>query len=143
MTSLPAVPRLSKPASSVSEDATKSKTASTPFPSVNFSASFDKSASLQSMISSAPNSFTSSSFSADKSAASTRPPHSFAICTAWIPTPPPAPIIKMSSPGLTCASLVHAWKGVATASEIMEASTKGISSGNGQRLRAGILIYSA
>ena len=143
ITSLPPVPKLSRLASNVSEDATKSKTASTPFPSVNLLASLDKLVSLQSMISSAPNFFASSSFSMDRSAASTRPPHSFAICTAWIPTPPPAPTIKMSSPGQTCASSLHACKGVATASEIIEASTNGIPLGRGQRLSAGTLMYSA
>ena len=77
------------------------------------------------------------------SAPMTQPPQSFAICTPWIPTPPPAPMISTVSPGPTRASSRHAWYGVAMASAATAASSSLTPGGIGVTLSAGMAMYSA
>ena len=72
--------------------------------------------SLTLMPTSAPYCLARASFSSEISAAMTLAPNSLATCTAWMATPPPAPMISTSSRGPTLARLVKQSQGVQMAS---------------------------
>ena len=94
------------------------------------------------MASAAPRSRAQRSFSSLMSTAITTAPSRAPTWTAFSPTPP-QPKMATVSPPWTRARLRSPWNGVVTASEIIEASTSGISSGSRKHSAAGATTYSA
>src|SRR5258708_5696440 len=83
-----------------------------PSPRVRFLTSAAKSRSRETMTSSAPASSSASALAPLEVTARTRAPSSRASCTAWMPTPPLAPVMSTVSPARTRPRVRTTWTAV-------------------------------
>ena len=72
-----------------------------------------------------------------------RAPSMRATCTAWMPTPPLAPVTSTASPGRTAATFCSPWYAVPKAHGTTAACSNETPSGTGTSARSATATYSA